>query len=124
MKAMEMNWLGAFGAVFIGFTLGVNGSGGAILTVPILVYVFGQPMETASSYSLAIVGLTAAVGFALARTRKPPAWGATLSFALPSVLASFLVRVFLISLIPSVLFTVGGYAVNKHTALLLSLIHI
>jgi uncharacterized membrane protein YfcA len=35
-----MELLGYFSALFIGITLGLIGSGGAILTVPILVYLF------------------------------------------------------------------------------------
>lgn len=46
----------------IGLTLGMVGGGGSILTVPILVYAIGQPVQQATTTSLAIVGLNALVG--------------------------------------------------------------
>ncbi len=46
----------------VGFSLGLVGGGGSILTVPILVYVAGLPAKEAVALSLAIVGATAAVG--------------------------------------------------------------
>jgi len=52
-----------FGAL-IGLSLGLVGGGGSILTVPILVYAIGQPVQAATTTSLAIVGLNALVGMA------------------------------------------------------------
>jgi uncharacterized membrane protein YfcA len=54
----------AFGfllAVLIGVSLGFFGGGGSILTVPLLVYVFGQEPKQAIASSLLIVGTTSAV---------------------------------------------------------------
>ena len=39
--------LALIGALTIGLSLGLLGSGGSILTVPILVYVVGQPEKIA-----------------------------------------------------------------------------
>jgi len=50
-----------FGAL-IGVSLGALGAGGSILTVPILMYVMGVPVQSAAGTSLAIVGLNAAAG--------------------------------------------------------------
>lgn len=47
-----------FFAVSIGVSLGALGSGGSIVTVPVLVYVAGVPPKTAVGMSLAIVGAT------------------------------------------------------------------
>ena len=49
-------------AVLIGVSLGTLGSGGSIITLPVLVYVAGIPAHTAVGMSLVIVGTTAAVG--------------------------------------------------------------
>ena len=38
-----MNALALLGALAIGLTLGLLGSGGSILTVPVLVYLLDQP---------------------------------------------------------------------------------
>jgi uncharacterized membrane protein YfcA len=49
-------------AVLIGVSLATLGSGGSIITMPVLVYVAGVPAHDAVGMSLAIVGTTAAVG--------------------------------------------------------------
>jgi uncharacterized protein len=49
-------------AVLIGVSLGTFGSGGSIITVPVLVYVAGVPAHAAVAMSLIIVGSTSAVG--------------------------------------------------------------
>lgn len=51
-----------FGAILVGVSLGLLGSGGAILTVPILVYLVGRPEKVAIAESLAVVGSIALVG--------------------------------------------------------------
>jgi len=52
-------------AVLIGISLGTLGSGGSIITLPVLVYVAGVPAHTAVGMSLVIVGTTAAIGSGL-----------------------------------------------------------
>jgi uncharacterized membrane protein YfcA len=49
-------------AVLIGISLGVLGSGGSIITLPVLVYVAGVPADQAVGMSLAIVGATSLLG--------------------------------------------------------------
>jgi uncharacterized membrane protein YfcA len=49
-------------AVVIGLSLGILGGGGAILTVPVLVYVVGLDVKSAVPTSLVVVGLTSLVG--------------------------------------------------------------
>jgi hypothetical protein len=58
-------------AVLIGLSLGTLGSGGSIITMPVLVYVAGVPAHTAVGMSLVIVGVTAAAGSWLQSRR----WG-------------------------------------------------
>ncbi|MDA0979524.1 MAG: TSUP family transporter, partial [Proteobacteria bacterium] len=50
------------GALLVGLSLGLLGSGGSILTVPILVYLLGQDEKVAIASSLAIVGVISIVG--------------------------------------------------------------
>jgi uncharacterized protein len=52
-------------AVAIGITLGSMGSGGSILTLPVLVYVAGVEPSNAVAMSLAIVGVASAAGAVL-----------------------------------------------------------
>jgi uncharacterized protein len=46
----------------IGLLLGSVGAGGSLLAVPVLVYVLGEPVKTATTESLLIVGVAALVG--------------------------------------------------------------
>ena len=50
------------GAIAIGVSLGLLGSGGSILTVPVLVYLVGQDEKVAIAGSLFIVGSIALAG--------------------------------------------------------------
>ena len=50
------------GGLVVGLSLGLLGSGGSILTVPVLVYLAGHAEKTAIAEALAIVGIIAAVG--------------------------------------------------------------
>jgi uncharacterized membrane protein YfcA len=49
-------------ALAIGLSLGLVGAGGAILAVPVLVYVVGEDVKQATTVSLVVVGATALVG--------------------------------------------------------------
>jgi uncharacterized membrane protein YfcA len=57
---MDMTWAW-LGAAAVGLSLGIFGSGGAILTVPILVYGLGHAEKNAVAESLAIVGMISLV---------------------------------------------------------------
>lgn len=48
-------------ALMVGVTMGLLGSGGSILTVPILVYLMGLDEKVAIASALAIVGAIAAL---------------------------------------------------------------
>ncbi|HEU4439870.1 MAG TPA: sulfite exporter TauE/SafE family protein, partial [Methylomirabilota bacterium] len=58
----DVQLLGYGLAVLMGLALGTLGGGGSILTVPILVYVVGYEPKQAIGMSLAVVGVTAAIG--------------------------------------------------------------
>ena len=53
---MIESYLAIPGAIAIGISLGLLGSGGSILTVPVLVYLIGQDEKVAIAGSLFIVG--------------------------------------------------------------------
>lgn len=58
--------IGALGialGLLVGVILGLLGGGGSILALPIFLYVFGVPTKPAVAMSLAVVGLSAFVGF-------------------------------------------------------------
>lgn len=77
------------GAVAIGLVLGLLGSGGSILTVPVLVYLAGQPDKVAIAESLAIVGAIAAVGAVPYARQKLVDWHSVLYFGIPGILGTY-----------------------------------
>jgi uncharacterized membrane protein YfcA len=80
-------WLGA---TLVGLSLGLLGSGGAILTVPILVYLVGHDEKAAIVESLAIVGAIALFGAARASFAKKINWKSALLLAIPGVFGTLL----------------------------------
>ena len=78
--------LGALiGALAIGLSLGLLGSGGSILTVPVLHYLVGQPEKLAVGGSLLVVGsIAAAACLPYAKARQVD-WPSVLWFGLPGM---------------------------------------
>lgn len=100
-------------SVFIGVSLGLIGGGGSILTVPVLVYLFGVSPLVSTSYSLFIVGATSLVG-AYNNYRKGAVKIKTaLLFGSTSITTVFLTRKFLIPMIPRDLFQIGGFQITE-----------
>lgn len=77
------------GALVIGLTLGLLGSGGSILTVPVLVYLVGIPDKSAIADSLAIVGLIAAVAAIPYGLQRSIHWRSVLYFGAPGVAGTY-----------------------------------
>jgi uncharacterized membrane protein YfcA len=114
-----METIGYAGALLMGLSLGLIGSGGAILTVPILVYLFGIEPLLATTYSLFVVGLTSLVG-AVARANVGYIhWPTTLAFGIPSLVSVFLSRSYVLPLIPNPIFQNTGFILSRSVFLLL-----
>jgi hypothetical protein len=78
------------GAIVVGLSLGLLGSGGSILTVPVLVYLVDQPEKVAIAGSLAIVGgisLIAAVPHAM---RRRVDWRNVVLFGVPGLVGAYI----------------------------------
>lgn len=73
------------GALVVGLSLGLLGSGGSILTVPILVYALGQGEKKAIAGSLAIVAGISALAAIPYAVRRQIAWRSVLLFGLPGM---------------------------------------
>ncbi|WP_372473184.1 sulfite exporter TauE/SafE family protein [Capnocytophaga sp. ARDL2] len=84
--------IGLLLSFFVGITLGFMGSGGSILTVPILVYIVGVQPVVATAYSLFIVGSTALTGSVLNSKDKNIDFNTALLFGIPSLLTVFMTR--------------------------------
>lgn len=73
----------------IGLSLGLLGSGGSILTVPVLVYLVGEPEKLAIAESLLIVGAIAGIG-ALQHARQHHIdWRSAWMVGPPAMLGSY-----------------------------------
>ena len=103
-----MEIIGYVASLFIGISLGLIGGGGSILTVPILVYLFHINPKLATTYSLFIVGLTAAFGAIRHYRMGNIIVKSALYFAIPSLIMLLLVRKIIVSRIPEVL-TIGSF---------------
>ncbi|MCA8959095.1 MAG: sulfite exporter TauE/SafE family protein [Planctomycetes bacterium] len=78
------------GALVVGLSLGVFGSGGSILTVPVLLYLLHHEDKVAIAESLGIVGaiaLLSAVPYAKAKLVE---WPTALLFGLPGMAGTYL----------------------------------
>ncbi|MDQ3989201.1 MAG: sulfite exporter TauE/SafE family protein [Actinomycetota bacterium] len=73
----------------IGVVMGGLGGGGAVLTVPALVYLLGLDAQAATTSSLAIVGLTAAVGAVDHARMHGLRWRTGLAFGVVGIGAAF-----------------------------------
>ena len=77
------------GALVIGLTLGLMGSGGSILTVPVLIYLLGQEEKLAIAGSLAIVGMISlAASIPYIRDRLVD-WRSVFMFGIPGMIGTY-----------------------------------
>jgi uncharacterized membrane protein YfcA len=105
--------IGYIAAVLMGTTLGLIGGGGSILTVPILVYLFGVDPVRATGYSLFVVGATALVG-AVRFVRSGLVDGRSiLLFGIPSLIGVYAVRRLVVPNLPEVIASVNGFEVTR-----------
>ena len=108
-----MHIIGYFASAMIGVSLGLIGGGGSILTVPVLVYLFGVEPVTATAYSLFVVGSTSLIG-ALPKYREGMVNLKTaLIFGIPSIAAVYATRAWLVPAIPDPLLTIGHLVITK-----------
>jgi hypothetical protein len=112
--------LGYSASVLIGLCLGLIGGGGSILTVPILVYLFGIDPLLAGSYSLFVVGITSLIGSFSHYQKGNVDFRITLIFGLPSLIAVFVMRKWVMPAIPQHLFHMGAFELSKPVLLMLT----
>ena len=82
-----MAWIGALS---IGLSLGLLGSGGSILTVPVLIFLVGEGEKVAIAESLAIVGAIALAGSVPYAWRRRVDWRSVVLFGVPGMIGSYL----------------------------------
>ena len=111
MELLEI--LGYIGALAVGLSLGLIGGGGSILTVPILVYLFGtEASEHAPAYSLFIVGSTALIGGVQKYREGLVDLRTFFVFGIPAIISVYFTRHNLVPAIPETI-DLGDFELSK-----------
>lgn len=105
--------LGYIGALATGLILGLLGGGGALLSIPVLVYFFHVDATTATGYSLFLVAVAALAGTFQNLRNQMIDFKALAYYTLPSVATVYCVRRFVMPNLPDVFFSIGSYQVDK-----------
>jgi uncharacterized protein len=111
--------LACIASLFIGLSLGILGGGGSILTLPVLVYLFGIDATLATAYSLFIVGVTSLASIVPKARQGEVDFGTALYFGAPAVVAVYLTRAHLVPLIPDIILETASFTLTRSTFLML-----
>lgn len=114
----SIHLLGFSASILIGVSLGLIGGGGSILTLPVLVYLLGINPVLSTAYSLFVVGTTSLVGSLHYMRKHWVNYKAALIFSLPSFLAVFATRKYLLPIIPDPVFMTGEMSLTKNVAIM------
>ena len=114
-----MEIIGYIASILIGISLGLIGGGGSILTVPVLVYLFHIDPIQATAYSLFIVGASSLVGAWTKYKQGFVNLKTAIIFGIPSIIAVFATRKFLLPAIPNEIAEFGGIIVTKSLMMML-----
>ena len=114
-----MEIIGYLVSILIGISLGLIGSGGSILTVPLLVYLFQVSPLLATTYSLAIVGLSSIAGVISRLKQKLVDFKTILVFGAPSIVGVFLARKYLLPAIPEQMYGGPHFMLTKNHFIML-----
>jgi uncharacterized protein len=110
--------LGFLAAIVIGFTLGLIGGGGSILTVPVFVYIFHINPVLATGYSLFVVGVSSAVGTLNYMKAGMLNYKAAFVFAIPSLVTVYATRKFLMPTIPERVLSIGSFDISTNAVVI------
>ncbi len=100
--------------------MGMTGSGGSILTVPVFVYALGITPLLATSYSLFIVGITGLFGAVYQFRHGRLDSRTALLFSLPSLVGVFVVRKYVIHDLPDMIWQSQNYFLTKDDLIMLA----
>lgn len=111
-------YVGYIASLLIGLSLGLIGGGGSILTLPVLVYLFGVSPTLATAYSLFIVGAASLVGAWPKHQDGLINYRTAMVFGIPSIAAVFITRKVILPAIPESLFSIGTFPITKDLLLM------
>ncbi|MGL4631567.1 MAG: sulfite exporter TauE/SafE family protein [Leadbetterella sp.] len=114
-----MLFIGCIFFVFTGILLRLVGSGGSILTIPILVYLLKVEPQNATVYSLFIVGLVSLLGSLESFKKRVIDVKIALLFGLPSILSIVAMRQVINPLIPSIILELDDFILTKNILIML-----
>lgn len=117
MSTVEI--IGFSSSILIGISLGLIGGGGSILTLPVLVYLMGISPIMSTAYSLFVVGATSLVGSVNYMRTQQVNYKAALIFSIPSFLAVYLTRKYLVPALPDPIFSAGSFVLSKNMAIMI-----
>lgn len=116
MNTIEI--LGYLGALLAGLSLGAIGSGGSIISVPVLTYVFNISPTTTTAYSLFVVGCVATIGTFKNWNKGLVDLKISLVFGLPALIGVFGIRKYILPMIPKHIINIRGIDITKDGAIL------
>ncbi|MFN8261210.1 MAG: sulfite exporter TauE/SafE family protein [Chitinophagales bacterium] len=115
-----MEVIGYISALFIGLSLGLIGSGGTILALPIFVYLFQiKDMQEATHYTMFVVGVTALIGAFRKYQEKLVDVKTAVYFLIPSLISLFFTRKVILPVLPQEFLHIGNFILTKDIFLLL-----
>ena len=106
-----MEFFGYLLAVLIGIFLGIFGGGGSLLAVPVFAYIFSLDEKVATAYSLFTVGISSIVG--AIKQLGNIEWKVTLIFGIPSIIAVWLTRFFIIPNLPEIIIDNESFIITR-----------
>lgn len=109
-----------FASVLMGVTLGLLGGGGSILTVPILVYLFGLGATEATTGSLFIVGITALLGSVQHWRNGHVNIRAASEFAVASIGGVLFSRALIVPSLPLKIAEIGPFVLTKDSLIMMA----
>jgi uncharacterized membrane protein YfcA len=112
---------GYLGALSIGVVLGLIGSGGSIIAIPIFTYLFHINPITTTAYSLFVVGTTASIGVLRNWNKKLIDFKIAIVFAIPAFITVYVVRKYILPIIPDEINVTKNLVVTKDMAIMVFL---
>lgn len=104
-------------SLVIGITLGLIGGGGSILAVPVLAYLFLLDEQVATAYSLFVVGAASLVGGLRQHQSGNVDWRTAMVFGAPAIVSVWMVRHFVVPMLPEVLLSFGEFDFTRRMAM-------
>ena len=114
-----METIGFLLGILIGISLGLIGGGGSILTIPVLVYIMGISPSNSTTYSLFIVGISTLIGSIKGIKDKMLDYRIAFYFGVPSIVSIFIMRKYIMPILPNILFSVTDFSITKDLAIML-----